>query len=177
MAFLSFQSAHWVRRKIERRSCFGSQLSLGEKQGRRVCVWRDGCESRGLHPEVGRAVRSGNPEWGPGREVTSAGDTGGAKMASLLGQVEEQLGTRPQLGHQSNVHPWVVVSPIGAHMSVLPKRLAHSLTHNQSSHHMPYAQCSPHMPRFKRGKATVAGSRVQNQLGKAGMCAELECRT
>ena len=44
--------------------------------------------SRGLYPEVGRALRSGNPEWGPGREVTGAGDAGGAKMASLLGQVD-----------------------------------------------------------------------------------------
>lgn len=139
MAFLrAFKVAHWVRRKIEEIPKFWESAFSGGKQGRRAVCGRDGwVRSRGQDPEVGRAVRSGIQN-GVLAEVTGAVTQEVAKMGFPLG-ASRGSSTRSQLGHQSNMHPWVVVSPIGAHMSVLPKRLAHLLTHNQSSHHMPYA--------------------------------------
>lgn len=131
--------------------------------------------SRGLYPEVGRAVRSGNPEWGPGREVTGAGDAGGAKMASLLGQVEGSSGPDLNLGIKARCIPGWLFLLLG-HMCQSCQRVW-LLTHNQCSHYMPYASA----PITRYGSNEKSHScwkqRVQNPLGKTGMCAELECWT
>lgn len=135
----SFQSAHWVRRKIEEIPVLGVSFLLGKNKAEESVCGRDGCEESGLASRSGKGSEKRESRMGSwpgshrcwGHRRCEDGFPSGASRG--------QLGTRSQLGHQSNMHPWVVVSPIGAHMSVLPKRLAHSLTHNQSSHHMPYA--------------------------------------
>ena len=173
----SFQSVHWVRWKIEEIPVLGVSFLLGKNKAKEPVCGQDGCEELGLVSRSGKGGETRESRMGSwpgshrcwGRRRCEDGFPSGASRG--------QLGTRSQLGHQSRVHPWVVVSPVGAHMSVLPKSLAHSLTHNQCSHHMPYASA----PITRYGSNEKSHScwkqRVQNPLGKTGMCAELECRT
>lgn len=153
----SFQSVHWVRRKIEEIPVLGVSFLLGRNKAKEPVCGRDGCEELGLVSRSGKGGEKRESRMGPwpgchqcwGRRRCEGGFSSGASRG--------QLGIRSQPGHQSKVQPRVVVSPVGAHMSVRPKSLAHSLTHNQRSYHMPW---------FKREKPQLLEAKTSESIRK-----------
>lgn len=139
----SFQSAHWVRRKIEEIPVLGVSFLLGKNKAEESVCGRDGCEV-GACIQVGRAVKR-ESEWGPGREVTGAGDTGGAEDGFPSGASEAARDQISAWASKQHASLGGCFSYWGTYVSPAKEVASSLLNHNQSSHHMPYAVLY-HMP-------------------------------
>ena len=154
----SFQSVHWARRKIEEIPVLGVSFLLGRNKAKEPVCGRDDGEESGLVSRSWKGGEERESRMGPWPGSHRCWGCRRCEDGFPSGASRGQLGTRSPLGHQSKAQPRVVVSPVGAHTSVLPKSLAHSLTHNQALT-MCFMPVLLSHAMVQTRKATVAGSK------------------